>query len=225
MSAYLQHYILTVLVNPSGSGRFFALHSNNVEFAIGTSSFEPNLNSSLVGLFLLSDALLYFSIILLIYVIGSKYYNSEPSLLPAKLLNLSVGSLYASTITNLFALVKGYNVLALCSLSLFDGSYTFGLFSQLSKLIVLILMGCLYSLFNITSKLKVQSTELVLLTQIAVALCCAAVSSTNFALLLLALEGFSLILYIMTTMGRNYGGITAAVKYFTFGTLGSVFLF
>jgi len=51
------------------------------------------------------------------------------------------------------------------------------------------------------------------------------VSSTNYALLLLALEGFSLILYIMTTLGRVYGGVTAAVKYFAFGTLGSIFLF
>jgi NADH:ubiquinone oxidoreductase subunit 2 (subunit N) len=133
--------------------------------------------------------------------------------------------LYTSTAANLLALAKGYSVLALCSLSLFDGSYTFSLFSQLAKLLVLILLGCLYSLFNTTSKLKIQGIELILLTQVAVALCCTAISSTNFALLLLALEGFSLILYIMTTMGRNYGGITAAVKYFTFGTLGSVFLF
>lgn len=225
MSAYLQHYILTGLVNSSESVRFFTLRSNNGEFIAGTGSFESNLSSSLVGLFLLSDALLYFGIILLICVIGSKYYNSEPSLLPEKLLNLSIGSLYVSIVTNLLALAMGYNVLALYSLSLFDGSYTFSLFSQLSKLVVLMLMGCLYSLFNTISKLKIQSTELVLLTQIAVALCCTAISSTNFALLLLALEGFSLILYIMTTMGRNYGGITAAVKYFTFGTLGSIFLF
>lgn len=223
MSAHLQHYILNVLVNSSESTGFFTLYSSNGGLA--TSGFESNLNSSLVGLFLFSDAALYFGIILLIYIIGSKYHNAEPFLLSEKLLSLSIGSLYTSTATNLLALVKGYSVLALCNLSLFDSSYTFSLFSQLAKLLVLILLGCLYSLFNITSKLKIQGTELILLTQIAVALCCTAISSTNFALLLLALEGFSLILYIMTTMGRNYGGVTAAVKYFTFGTLGSVFLF
>jgi len=51
------------------------------------------------------------------------------------------------------------------------------------------------------------------------------ISAANFALLLLALEGFSLILYIMTTLDRSQGGVTAAVKYFTFGTLGSILLF
>ena len=70
-----------------------------------------------------------------------------------------------------------------------------------------------------------SSAELPLLMHITVALSCTIISSTNFALLLLSLEGFSLVLYIMTTLGRAYGGIIAAVKYFAFGTLGSIFLF
>lgn len=47
----------------------------------------------------------------------------------------------------------------------------------------------------------------------------------NFALFLVCLEGFSLTLYILATTGRLYGGISAAIKYFAFGTLGSILLY
>jgi NADH:ubiquinone oxidoreductase subunit 2 (subunit N) len=50
------------------------------------------------------------------------------------------------------------------------------------------------------------------------------ISAGDFALLLICLEGFSLILYIMATIGRLHGGITAAAKYFAFGTAGSVLI-
>lgn len=50
------------------------------------------------------------------------------------------------------------------------------------------------------------------------------ITSDDLALTLISLEGFSLVLYIMASVGRLHGGIIAAVKYFTFGTLGSIFI-
>ena len=63
-----------------------------------------------------------------------------------------------------------------------------------------------------------------LLLQISASLSLTIASCVNFAILLLALEGFSLLLYVVTTIDRSHGGVVAAVKYFTFGTLGSIFL-
>lgn len=48
--------------------------------------------------------------------------------------------------------------------------------------------------------------------------------ATDFALLFICLEGLSLILYIIATLGRLQGGITAATKYFAFGTAGSLLI-
>jgi NADH:ubiquinone oxidoreductase subunit 2 (subunit N) len=50
------------------------------------------------------------------------------------------------------------------------------------------------------------------------------ISSGDLVLFLICLEGFSLTLYIMATIGRLHGGITAATKYFAFGTAGSVLI-
>lgn len=47
----------------------------------------------------------------------------------------------------------------------------------------------------------------------------------DFVFFLINLEGLSLSLYLLAATGRNIGGIIAAVKYFIFGTLGSIFLY
>lgn len=47
----------------------------------------------------------------------------------------------------------------------------------------------------------------------------------DFALFIVCLEGFSLTLYILATVGRTYGGVSASIKYFVFGTLGSILLY
>ena len=61
--------------------------------------------------------------------------------------------------------------------------------------------------------------------QLAVFLSVVSVSCVNFVLLLLFLESLSLLSYILAMLQQDYGGITAAVKYFAFGTLGSILLF
>ena len=66
--------------------------------------------------------------------------------------------------------------------------------------------------------------ELLILLYISLTLGVILVSCAHFIILLLTLESFSLLLYILTTIDRARGGIMAAVKYFAFGTLGSVLL-
>jgi len=101
------------------------------------------------------------------------------------------------------------------------------IYTQTVKLVLIMIILCLYLYLPsmILSRQLVNLGELPLLLHISICLALTIISVTNFALLLLALEGFSLILYILTTMDRTLGGIIAAVKYFSFGTLGSVFLF
>jgi NADH-quinone oxidoreductase subunit N len=47
----------------------------------------------------------------------------------------------------------------------------------------------------------------------------------DFGLFIVCLEGFSLTLYILASSSRTYGGISASIKYFVFGTLGSILLY
>lgn len=110
---------------------------------------------------------------------------------------------------------------------MFSGLYQLDVSTQFMKIVVLFFTLALYSAFPITAhnSNNFRTLELPLLIQITIALSVVMLSSSNYALLLLALEGFSLTLYVMTALGRTYGGITASVKYFAFGTLGSIFLF
>ena len=95
------------------------------------------------------------------------------------------------------------------------------------KLIILVLnLFLLTYLPNVLhSKYYTNTLEFIILIQISIALAMTIVTAINLVVILLALEGFSLILYILTTIDRTYGGITAAAKYFSYGTLGSVLLF
>lgn len=49
-------------------------------------------------------------------------------------------------------------------------------------------------------------------------------SAGNLGLLFISLEGYSLILYVLASVGRLTGGVVSGVKYFAFGTIGSVFI-
>jgi len=67
--------------------------------------------------------------------------------------------------------------------------------------------------------------ELPLLSYLALAFSITVVSVSHLVIFLICLEGLSLILYIIATIGRLQGGIAGATKYFAFGTLGSVLIF
>lgn len=52
----------------------------------------------------------------------------------------------------------------------------------------------------------------------------ALLSVDHFVLFFIALEGFSLTLYILPVVDKTGGGAAASAKYFAFGTLGSIFV-
>jgi NADH:ubiquinone oxidoreductase subunit 2 (subunit N) len=172
-----------------------------------------------------ADVALYLGIIVVIMYLGRQYKHANQTTLSTDLLYTSSIYIYVPLIIITVTLMQNYDVLSLYDIVIFNGSYTFSMFSQVLKIIMLVILGSLYILFPTVLSTKMRVLELPVLLQICAALCATIISSTNFALLLLALEGFSLTLYIMTALGRNYGGVTASVKYFAFGTLGSIFLF
>ena len=109
----------------------------------------------------------------------------------------------------------------------FSTNYHASIFTHVNKIILLITASVIFTYLPkaLFSRHYLNAAELPLLLFISVTLAIAIISTNNYALILLALEGFSLTLYILTTIDRTHGGIVAAAKYFTFGTLGSVLLF
>jgi NADH-quinone oxidoreductase subunit N len=97
-------------------------------------------------------------------------------------------------------------------------------FTQIIKICIVSVVLVLYRMLG-AHLYAPNIKELPLLLHIGTALVFTAISASNFALLLLAIEGYSLTLYILAASSRTYGGVTAAAKYFSFGTLGSVLLF
>ena len=179
---------------------------------------------NLAQLFISADMLAYVGIVAMVFMIGARY-SSEHHTLTAFLVKISGFFCYLSLFINILGIFSGWEVLTSTSISVFSGLYTFNMSTQLIKVLLLLLTGAMYAFFPRLSSGAFRTLELPLLMQITLALCVTMISAANFALILLALEGFSLTLYIMTALGRTYGGITASVKYFAFGTLGSIFLF
>lgn len=222
MSTKLEN-LLTSFMEVKVNGAFLDLVIKGNGGNLGAEDIATGTHLSKI--FLLADATLYAGIVILIAILGVNYHRLDVLELTRKLQYSGLFFVYVGLIINLFGLMCGYNSLSAFTLSLFEGAYSFTLFTQLSKLFLLLIAGGMYILFPAVYESKMRSMELPVLMQISLALCTTLISSTNFALLLLALEGFSLALYIMTALGRTYGGITAAAKYFAFGTLGSIFLF
>jgi len=110
------------------------------------------------------------------------------------------------------------------NLELFKGYYI-NCYTQVIKIIIISFSLIFYRLFLVSfSNKKNYPWELPILLSVSTILLVHLVSFNNLALFLLALEGFSLILYIFTIIERSFGGVLAGVKYFTFGTLGSISL-
>ncbi len=111
--------------------------------------------------------------------------------------------------------------------SLLTNSYYTSIFTHTNKIILLIISYFIFTYLPklLISKHYLNAAELPLLLYISIVLANTIISSNQYAIILLALEGFSLTLYILTTIDRSQGGIIASAKYFSFGTLGSVLLF
>lgn len=99
-------------------------------------------------------------------------------------------------------------------------TYIISVSSQSEKLIIAALLLALAVIINATSKPDGISEILIywLIFFFAVSL----FSIDNLVLIFIALEGFSLALYILPTLRGEIGGVSASAKYFAFGTLGSI---
>ncbi len=215
---------MTLISDEALNGAGFLNLSVRSNFGEAVPPTDYLLASTLAHTFMGADILLYVGVIVVIIALGSSYGRIDTAPLASVLLRVSTVSVYCSLMINLLGIAVGFDFLSANALLVFEGSYTFNVFSQLVKVVMLLMFGGFYVLFPTVLPTKMRVLELPVLLQVSAALCSTIISSSNFALLLLALEGFSLTLYIMTALARNYGGVTASVKYFAFGTLGSVFL-
>lgn len=211
MNYLYQHYLLIILEQYTSN---FGLYSHTFMLFL-----------------ILPEIITFFSLVLLIIILGLFYNNNTKQFL---FIAIQKTSYYALLMT-LIALVIPLCLLLLnndseiwsSSYYVFQNTYTINAYTQTLKIIVILSLLVIYQYFDIflNSKYILNAGELPLLIHISLFLIFIIISCSHFAILLLALEGFSLILYILTTIDRSHGGITASVKYFTFGTLGSILLF
>lgn len=108
------------------------------------------------------------------------------------------------------------------SLSILDGAYQISLWSQCVKILVLILAVFFIIYFDLG---ELVPNEFMKFLIIFILLAFILASNRSFFLLLISLEGISLLAYVTAAAEKSYGGIAAAVKYFSIGALGSVLLF
>lgn len=91
--------------------------------------------------------------------------------------------------------------------------------------VFLIVFAVLHLFINSLVASNHVSPEVPVLTYLVACFGWALLEINDFALFIVCLEGFSLTLYILATVGRTYGGVSASIKYFVFGTLGSILLY
>jgi proton-translocating NADH-quinone oxidoreductase chain N len=113
--------------------------------------------------------------------------------------------------------------------SLLKFGYTLDIFTQTSKITILVLYIIIFSLVGVYSQVKDRLTgknlyEYTVVYWLILMFALILMSADNLIVLLIALEGVSLASYILPTLGQTRGGVIAAVKYFVFGTIGSVYL-
>jgi NADH-quinone oxidoreductase subunit N len=95
----------------------------------------------------------------------------------------------------------------------------------MSLIFLIVLAGIHMFISSLMTASAQVSPEVPIMTYLVACFAWSLLELEDFALFLVCLEGFSLTLYILATVGRLYGGISAAIKYFVFGTLGSILLY
>ena len=155
--------------------------------------------------------ILSFVFLMLLIFLFTKNYNSSTSTSLNLIINKSA-SLFILILINFLLIIF-----------LLNSNNLFVLYKTFIFFIVFIILFSLYTYSNNNTQ---NSSEFILLSFTIICLGLTIISNANddFALFLICLEGFSLSLYIMATINRTFGGISAAIKYFTFGTLGSVLM-
>ncbi len=174
----------------------------------------PNFGKSFY--IVLPEFVLYTCVFTLIII--AAYNNNKIS--KTNILIIIIKITYYFILFTLFILY--IQIISTCYINSSSNSIHALLFKFFFLLLNLFLLSYLPIVLN--NKYYVNAIELPILIQISIALIFTLITTQNWVIILLALEGFSLILYILTTIDRSQGGITAAAKYFSFGTLGSVFL-
>lgn len=174
----------------------------------------------------LAELTLFIGIVLMIVIFG--FINQKVTALSLLSLQISLirSILYLSLVFLLLSLYVLFGE-GSTSLTLSFLSYKVDKYTQLIKCCIIFISLALVGCLSLVCKKKINNSsfpEFILLFTIMVFLSFIMTSSTNFMLTLLALEGISLSSYIAASTDRSYGGIIASAKYYSFGTLGSIFI-
>lgn len=193
--------------------------------------YTPNFGLSEFLFIYLPDLCIFFGLLFILTILSFNYYKiSNLSLFTLLLKSSQIIFIFVILLLSLsiiITLVDSNSIISLFkTYNIFNYTYQFNMYTQVFKLIIIITIFILNSFLSFQNIKNCNNiAELLLLIYIVITLSFIIISCTHYGILLLALEGFSLSLYILTTFDRMQGGITAAVKYFSFGTLGSIFLF
>jgi NADH-quinone oxidoreductase subunit N len=172
-----------------------------------------------------SDLLLYGLLLILILQFGLLYPIKSRNALFSILGNHCRYFAFMSFLLLCIQLFYTYSSNSSLSFSYLNNSYYIDYFTQVSKFCIFLIWFGLYKFLDSLILLKDQNiVEFPILGYLVLCFSLALISTSNFALLVICLEGFSLSLYVMATIGRLHGGTVAAVKYFTFGTAGSILI-
>jgi len=192
------------------------LYINSFLWYINNINIISNFGSK--GFFIVNDFFSYIGILVLIIVGGLEIVTKNTKLWSISLWFYCV--LGVNLIWFVFS-IYAFNFLALnINISGAD-SFQFSVYAQFIKLSLCIfglLMGGILK-FN-----KFNESLLFIYVYILITLGYTLVTTTNFMIMFLALEGFSLLSYILATYTQTYGSIIAASKYFIFGTFGSIWI-
>jgi len=191
---------------------------------LALASFDSTINL-IHNLTSVADLSIYLWACVLIIVFGLSYKDKTAGELLSRLSTWGeLSAIFVITI-NVVYLVYILTSHSLLNVSL-DSYYHFSYYSVVIKLLLaLIWLGLSRFSSSVSNFISYGVAELPLLSYLALAFSITAISVSHLVIFLICLEGLSLILYIIATIGRLQGGIAGATKYFAFGTLGSVLIF
>lgn len=195
------------------------------------------LNNAFTTFALVGDDLLNFIAAMLVVLVFGKMYskNSSEQLLQKitwgvkklLLVNVIYFSAYLGMCTLLPSSVVYYQIEPWFNPSIHNFFVSGGQvkYNFVIGFVFLIVLAVLYLFIDSLVTSNHISPEVPVLTYLVACFGWALLELNDFALFLVCLEGFSLTLYILATVGRTYGGVSASIKYFVFGTLGSILLY
>ena len=166
----------------------------------------------------------YYLLTIFTLIFGYLYIKPNVRYATSYLLNISESIWYISIIYFLLMLVSKKSDALEWINNFFDIHSVIN-----TKLIIILLIITTIMFSSFINTLKNQQTrtspEVLILIFLVICFGCSLLEINNFALFIVCLEGFSLTLYILATTSRVYGSIAASIKYFVFGTLGSVLFY